>query len=518
MKRTVLASVALLGSLALAAPWSAATAAPPGPGEREAPVARATGLARGHGVALGLTAEQGLTARDVVVDADGAQHVRFERTWRGLPVVAGDLVVHSTSAGRWAGASAAAPRVIPASGATSVSAEAASRALAARYPADAAVSTPQRVVDARGGAGRLAWRATVTGVGADQTPYEDVLVVDGVTGAVSLVTEGVKEGQGKGIYVGGVAFTTAAVSGGTTLTDGGRGGQRTIDMLNRQGGNGQSFVDADDVWGNGSVSSRQSAAVDAHYGAERTWDFYRNTYGRNGIKNNGVGALSRVHYGSSYNNAFWSDSCFCMTYGDGVSNSRPLTELDVAGHEMSHGVTSATANLNYSGDAGGLNEATSDIFGTMVEFTANNAADVGDYLIGELININGNGTPLRYMDRPSRDGRSVDCWSTSVAGLDPHYSSGVGNHLFYLLAEGSGAKTVNGVAYNSPTCNGATTSGIGRDAASAIWYRALTVYMTSTTTYPQARAATLEAATDLYGATSPQYTAAAAAWSAVAVS
>ena len=518
MKRTVLVSAALLGSLALAAPWSAA-AAPAADGGRDAAVARATGLARGHGTAFGLDAEQGLSARDVVIDASGAEHVRFDRTWRGLPVVAGDVVVHSTSSGAWAGASAAALRVVPVSGEGTVSAAGARSALAARYPADAVVSTAQRVVDARAGAGRLAWRATVSGVGADQTPYDDVLVVDAVTGAVSLVTKGVKEGQGTGVYVGSVAFTTAPVSGGTTLTDNGRGGQRTIDMLNRQGGKGQSFVDADDSWGTGSASNRQSAAVDAHYGAERTWDFYFNTYGRKGIKSDGVGALSRVHYGSSYNNAFWSDSCFCMTYGDGVSNARPLTELDVAGHEMSHGVTSATANLNYTGDAGGLNEATSDIFGTMVEFTANNAADVGDYQIGELININGNGTPLRYMDRPSRDGSSVDCWSTSVAALDPHYSSGVGNHLFYLLAEGSGAKTLNGVSYNSPTCNGTTTTGIGRTAASAIWYRALTVYMTSTTTYPQARAATLQAATDLFGVTSPQHvTSVAAAWSAVGVS
>ncbi|MBC7638229.1 MAG: M4 family metallopeptidase [Rhodoferax sp.] len=517
MKRTVLVSAALLGSLALAAPWSAA-AAPAADGGRDAAVARATGLARGHGTAFGLDAEQGLSARDVVIDASGAQHVRFDRTWRGLPVVAGDLVVHSTSSGAWAGASAAALRVVPVSGEGTVSAAGARSALVARYPADAVVSTAQRVVDARAGAGRLAWRATVSGVGADQTPYDDVLVVDAVTGAVSLVTKGVKEGQGTGVYVGSVAFTTTPASGGTTLTDNGRGGQRTIDMLNRQGGKGQSFVDADDSWGTGSASNRQSAAADAHYGAERTWDFYFNTYGRNGIKNDGVGALSRVHYGSSYNNAFWSDSCFCMTYGDGVSNARPLTELDVAGHEMSHGVTSATANLNYSGDAGGLNEATSDISGTMVEFTANNAADVGDYQIGELININGNGTPLRYMDRPSRDTRSVDCWSTSVAALDPHYSSGVGNHLFYLLAEGSGAKTLNGVTYNSPTCNSTTTSGIGRDAASFIWYRALTVYMTSTTTYPQARAATLQAATDKYGVSSPQYAATAAAWSAVGVS
>jgi Zn-dependent metalloprotease len=99
-----------------------------------------------------------------------------------------------------------------------------------------------------------------------------------------------------------------------------------------------------------------------------------------------------------------------------------------------------------------------------------------------------------------------------------HYSSGVGNHFFYLLSEGSGAKTLNGVAYNSPTCNGSTVAGIGRDAAAKIWYRALTVYMTSSTDYHGARTAALNAAKDLYGAGSTQYNGVAAAWSAVAVS
>ena len=98
-----------------------------------------------------------------------------------------------------------------------------------------------------------------------------------------------------------------------------------------------------------------------------------------------------------------------------------------------------------------------------------------------------------------------------------HYSSGVGNHFFYLLAEGSGAKTIGGVAHNSPTCNGSTVTGIGRDAAGRIWYRALTVYMTSSTNYAGARTATLNAARDLYGAGSTQYNAVAAAWSAVSV-
>ena len=86
---------------------------------------------------------------------------------------------------------------------------------------------------------------------------------------------------------------------------------------------------------------------------------------------------------------------------------------------MSHGVTENTAGLAYTGDAGGLNEATSDIFGTAVEFYANNASDPGDYLIGEEININGNGTPLRYMDKPSKDGASKDCWSSSTRRPGP---------------------------------------------------------------------------------------------------
>jgi Zn-dependent metalloprotease len=122
------------------------------------------------------------------------------------------------------------------------------------------------------------------------------------------------------------------------------------------------------------------------------------------------------------------------------------------------------------------------------------------------------------MDKPSSDGSSADCWSATVGQLDVHYSSGVGNHFFYLLSEGSGAKTLNGVSYDSPTCNGSTVTGIGHDAAAKIWYRALTVYMTSSTDYHGARTASLSAAQDLYGAGSTQYNAVNAAWAAVNVS
>jgi Zn-dependent metalloprotease len=207
-----------------------------------------------------------------------------------------------------------------------------------------------------------------------------------------------------------------------------------------------------------------------------------------------------------------------MTYGDGDGTSYgPLVSLDVAGHEMSHGVTENTSNLTYSGESGGLNEATSDIFGTMVEFYAANASDPGDYLIGEEFDL-ASGVGFRRMDDPDSDGASQNCWTTGTKNLDVHYSSGVGNHFFYLLAEGSGTKTIGGVQHSSTTCDGSTITGIGRDAAQRIWYRALTTYFTSGTTYAQARTATIRAAGDLFGAGSTQAATVAAAWSAVSVS
>ena len=112
---------------------------------------------------------------------------------------------------------------------------------------------------------------------------------------------------------------------------------------------------------------------------------------------------------------------------------------------------------------------------------------------------------------------SRNCWTPSVGDLDPHYSSGVGNHLFYLLGEGTGSKTIGGRAHNSTTCNGTDLVGIGRSAAVAIWYRALTTYWTSTTTYPQAANGMVRAAKDLYGADSSQCTATLNAWKGVNV-
>ncbi|MFG3194787.1 M4 family metallopeptidase [Streptomyces sp. NPDC048208] len=476
---------------------------------------------------IGLGAKEKLVARDVVKDVDGTVHTRYERTYAGLPVLGGDLVVHTAKSGKAEGVTKATksaikvaslkPQITPAK-AEKQAVGAAKTLGSAKTEADGA----RKVIWAGSGKPVLAYETIVGGFQDDGTPNQLHVITDAATGKKLYEYQGIETGTGKTLYSGTVTLNTTLSGSTYQLNDGTRGGHKVYNKAHSSSTTqGTLFTDADDVWGTGAASSSttdQTAAADAAYGAQVTWDFYKNTFGRSGIKNNGVGAYSRVHYGNQYVNAFWDDSCFCMTYGDGSGNTHPLTSLDVAGHEMSHGVTSNTAGLNYSGESGGLNEATSDIFGTGVEFYANNASDPGDYLIGEEININGDGTPLRYMDKPSKDGGSADYWSSSVGNLDVHYSSGIANHFFFLLAEGSGARTINGVSYNSPTANGSTLTGIGRAKALQIWYKALTTYMTSTTNYKAARTATLSAASALYGSGSAEYNAVAAAWTAVKVS
>ncbi|MGQ4387528.1 M4 family metallopeptidase [Streptomyces sp. SAS_270] len=489
---------------------------------------------------LGLTSAQGTAVRDVVVDADGTQHVRYDRTYRQLPVLGGDFVVHLAPNGSYRSADRATRSPLSLSTVTP--------ALAAPKAADLAVNAlraanlgetlkkvtakPQLVVDALHGAPKLAWRTEAVAQDSLGNPVARTVLTDARTGAQIDAWDSIETatGDGKSLYGGTVPLETTLSGSTYQLKDPTRGNTYTGDAANKTDlcifgicisrAPATLFTDADNHWGTGTTADRSTAAVDAQYGTNVTWDYYKNVHGRSGIAGDGKGSYNRVHYGTNYNNAFWDDSCFCMTYGDGDGTTLgPLVGLDVAGHEMSHGVTSKTAALTYSGESGGLNEATSDIFGTLVEFYANNSSDPGDYLIGEKIVRSGFGKPaLRFMDKPSKDGNSADCWSSSVGNLDVHYSSGVANHFAYLLSEGSGAKTVNGVNYDSPTCNGSTVTGIGHDKLGKIWYRALTVYMTSSTKYAAARTATLNAAKDLYGAGSAEYNAVAAAWSAVSVS
>jgi len=343
-----------------------------------------------------------------------------------------------------------------------------------------------------------------------------------------------------------VSLDTNSTASGFELRDttrgigGAFGNNVTTNLLNGTSGTGAIFTDADNAWGDGlqyngtpgSSPNAQTAGVDGHRGLQATWDFYLNAFGRDGIDNAGRATFSRMHYSSQYDNAFWSDSCFCMTYGDGqVGGSVGEADLDTAGHEMSHGVCAATANLIYRKESGGLNEANSDIFGTLVEFYTLNGGSgsfipstpgpgsiTANYKLFE--NSWGHAYPneaLRWMYKPSRDGRSPDFYSRTLGRLDVHYSSGVANHFFFLLAHGS---QVDGLCDNiaSPMTNNVTSiTGIGNDKAGRIWYRALTAYMTKRTDYAGARVATLNAAADLYGAGSVEYATVNTAWLAVNV-
>ncbi|GGS09762.1 peptidase M4 [Streptomyces aureoverticillatus] len=475
---------------------------------------------------LGLGAKEKLVVRDVIKDRDGTTHTRYERTYAGLPVLGGDMVVATDKAGKVKDVNRASKARLAGidTGAEVKPAAAEKQALGAakaeKSTKTKASQAPRKVVwlaDSKGGGPVLAYETVVGGLQKDGTPNELHVVTDAATGKKLGQWQAVHNGTGNTMYSGQVTLGTAGSGSRYTLSDTQRGNHRTYNLNRGTSGTGTLFSGPDDVWGNGQPSNLETAGADAHYGAALTWDYYKGVHGRNGIRNDGVGASSRVHYGNNYSNAFWQNGCFCMTYGDGAGNAKPLTSIDVAAHEMTHGVTSATGNMQYSREPGGLNEATSDIFAAAVEFNAKNASDVGDYLVGEKIDIRGNGTPLRYMDKPSRDGRSLDYWSSSAGNVDVHYSSGIANHFFYLLSEGSGKKVVNGVSYDSPTYDNKPVTGIGIDKAAKIWFRALTTKFNTTTNYAAARTGTLAAAGELYGTSSAEYAAVANAWAAVNV-
>jgi Zn-dependent metalloprotease len=471
--------------------------------------------------ALRATSADAFTVRDVVVDANGTRHVRMDRSVGGLTVLGGDVVVHQDAAGAFKSASLSLSKPVNVSRIPRLSARQVAKGALAK------AGTPNLVIEARVGAPRLAYQFTSTGVQHDGTPSRVLTTVDATTGTVLLRDQQIHtaDGDGKSLYHGTVSIQSTPAGSGFELRDPTRGNGWVTDVNNRTDSilcqlfgigciAGTIFADADNHWGTGTTADRASAAVDAAYGAAETWDYYKEVHGRNGIFNDGKGVRSRVHYGSNYVNAFWDGTQ--MTYGDGDNVAAgPLVSLDVAAHEMSHGVMTATANLTYSGESGGLNEANSDIFAALVELRNSSAEDLGDWLVGE--EIMRDRPALRFMDKPSKDGASVDCWSSGVGNLDVHYSSGVGNHFAYLLANGSGPRVINGVPHDSPTCNGSTVTGIGPDKLGKIWYRAISVYMTSSTNYAGARTATLNAARDLYGAGSPEQNAVAAAWSAVSV-
>ncbi|MEU8372605.1 M4 family metallopeptidase [Micromonospora sp. NPDC048894] len=518
-----LAGVTMLVGSGLVVTTTSVSAAPPStPGP--ALVAAADTALKDHAGAVRSSAKDRYAVHSSRRDAKGGGAVRYTRTYDGLRVYGGDFVIRTEADGDYAGSSVGLAAPLTLATTPKVTAAKARKAATAEFSGKVTgTGAAELFVDASSGTGRLAWETVVTGWAPDgQTPSKLHVISDALTGARIGSYDEIESvvGTGNSVYAGPVAVDTTLSGATYSLIDPTRGNGRTCDMNNGTS-TCTTFTDADNVWGTGAPSNRQSAAVDAHFGAAATFDYFTNVHGRNGIFGNGTGVPSRVHYGNAYVNAFWDGAQ--MTYGDGAGNAKPLVSLDVAGHEMSHGVTEnvVPGGLTYSGESGGLNEATSDIFGNMVEFYANTTADPGDYQVGEKININGNGTPLRYMYNPTLDGSSHGCWSSSTNSIDVHYSSGVANHFFFNLAEGSGATSYG----TSPLCGSAPpVTGIGRQKAEKIWFRALDAYFVSNTRYVNtaqptntARLHTLSAATDLYGLCSTEYKAVMAAWTSVNV-
>jgi Zn-dependent metalloprotease len=516
---TVVSVAVLTAALALAG----ATSAMGSNGAASASgVAAAKGQVAQHANRFGFGTGQALTARAVYRDKTGSA-IRFDRTYRGLAVIGGDFIVHLTPSGAFRYGNGMRIAGLPSSLNATISASAASATAAQGLSYAVASSRTQLVVYGGQRTSPLAWQVKTKGAtAADGT----LTYVDATTGRVlarwSSVDTDQDIGTGNTEYSGTVPLVDEKTGTTYSLLDNSRGAQKTLNA-NHSGteGAGTIYTDTNNVWGDHTETNVETAGADAAYGVGKTWDFYLNVFGRDGIGDDGIGARGIVHYSVNYVNAFWSDDCFCMEFGDGsvASGISALTSLDVSGHEMTHGVTSRTADLVYAFESGGLNESTSDVMGTMVEWYARNTEDVPDYVIGEEIfrHYDPAHNYVRRMDKPSRDGFSADCWFNGVGNEDVHYSSGVGNHLFYLLSEGSGSKTINGIQYNSPTCNGSTVTGIGHNKAARIWYKALTEQWTSNTDYHDARVGMLNAAADLYGQNSTEYKTVNRAWAAVNV-
>lgn len=300
------------------------------------------------------------------------------------------------------------------------------------------------------------------------------------------------------------------------------------------------FTNTSTNWSTGNYatghSSKDNAALDAHWGAEMVYDWWATVFNRNSFDNAGAQIKSYVHYNlvaagqPSNDNAFWNGSV--MTYGDG-STFNVLTSIDICGHEIGHAVCSYTADLAYQNHSGAMNEGLSDIWGACIEWWGRNSGSFAmptdgaspgtqaAWKIGEDVTSGG----LRSMSWPRSKGNpdtyKGTSWTTTAndgvctpaAGNDycgVHNNSGVLNHWFYLLTIGKTSWTNNA----TPTRT-TTTTGIGMQKAAQITYLAERDYLTPNATYSDMRNATISVAKSLYGCGSAEHIAVMNSWYAV---
>jgi Zn-dependent metalloprotease len=361
------------------------------------------------------------------------------------------------------------------------------------------------VKDKQKGIYKYAWKFDIY---ASKPLSRQDVYVDAQTGEVLLTLNRLYttdvEGTAVTHYSGTKTITTDSLSPTSfRLRETGRGnGIQTYNM--QQGtnyGSAVDFTDADNYWNN--VNGNQDeVATDAHWGAEMTYDYYWIKHNRNSIDNNGFALISYVHYDANYDNAFWDG--VEMTYGDGSGSPYgPFTALDICGHEITHGLETFTSNFDYVDESGALSEGFSDVFGTCIEFYGKPAT--ANWNCGEDI-----GAVLRSLSDPNVTGNPDTYLGTYWdPGQEVHQNSTVFSHWFYLLSQGGSGTNDNGDAYS--------VTGLGMDKASDIAFRALTIYLTNTSGYADARFYSIIAASDLYGGCSPEVEATTDAWYAVGV-
>ena len=507
-----------------------------------------------RGVAPGAGISQAVTPRSVERDALGMTHVRLDRTHEGVKVFGEQLVSHLDPQGKVAGLTGSVSTIPAGLGSQPVKLTANDALAIARKDfagrTDRAPTAERVVYQGKDGNYHSAFHVELThtkGLEGNERPRRMNYLVDansgemltsfnqmggielpqaragGTPGGATPGTPVPVPGKptppttGKAddtsLYSGKVELSTTKNADGTfSLEDASRGkGVVTLDAQNKEQANRPVKIsDKNDVWGESTDPTRNRAAVDAHYGAQMTYDFLKDVLGRNSLDGKGEKLVSNVHISNNFVNAYWDGTQ--MNYGDGDGKTAgPLTTLDIAGHEIAHGLTERTAGLLYEGESGGLNEAMSDIIGSGVEWYAaqKNKAVEFDWKVGEdaWTPANGNGDALRYMDDPTKDGYSVDHYKNYPKQTEVHGSSGIANNAFYLLANG-GKNRTSGLEVKD---------GIGMEKGLKVFARALEHYMTPKTTFAQARQATVQAATDLYGANSAEVKKVQESWTAVGV-
>ncbi|WP_052444423.1 M4 family metallopeptidase [Flammeovirga sp. OC4] len=361
---------------------------------------------------------------------------------------------------------------------------------------------------------------------AEQPLSRSYVYVDAHTGDIVHVNPIIKHATAEGSlvtrYSGTKTSNTDAYNGSYRLRDYSRGnGIETYDMNTGTNYNqAVDFVDNDNNWtaAEWNNSQKDNAALDAHWGAQMTYDYFMSTHNRDSWDGNGAAIKSYVHFDNAYDNAFWNGSV--MTYGDGSDTYfDALTSLDVAAHEIGHAICEKTANLVYQRESGALNEGFSDIWAACVESYAAPEKDI--WLIGEDIERRSTSQALRSMSNPKSENQPDTYggtnWYNPNCGTPTrnndycgvHINSGVLNYWFYLLTDGKTGTNDLGTAYS--------VAGIGIDKAGRIAYRTEAVYLSSTSTFADARTFSIQSAIDLYGAGSNEEIQTTNAWHAVGV-